>query len=367
MANIALFSIRVKGKSESELERFFDSQKFLECYSQEYKKIKDNNYLFFNGECRWGLNKDSKVDLEEKNLSDYSKEELLGLSLKDKSKLFNVEIEAFDYAEDNDGYAGHYRYNNGDTLVEEEIDLRDNKKIKYSCDKDEEGKKYNFWDVDFEKAFKLGTKDESVDKKEEIKVEEIDSNPDNFAIRDGILNCYTGSASVVKIPEGVKQIHDYAFRYEYSFKKIKKIILPNSLEELPGMGFADFKQLEELDLPNPMIPYYGDNMFGLQYYESEQPKIMKNKFVVAGTALFYCNQNTEIVEVPEGITVIRDGAFWGLDKVKKVILPNTTQNIFDEAFVNLKFLKEIVIPKNVNNLSDNIIRDCKNAKITISE
>ena len=358
MANLSDFSIRVKSNNRKSLEIFFQTQKSTECFNEEYKTINNNVYLLFSGECKGSINNGNNekglnnIDIE--NISNDIIDKLTNSNLLSKSKILSCEIEAFEYQEDSDGYVNHYRYNNGEIIVEEEIDLREEKNIKYECDKNNNGEKYNFRDFFFDNAFKLGTNQEDIEQKKVNNKEygEVDDNPENYEIDNGVLIGYQGDS---ESPEGVKRIEDYLRIDE---RKIRKIILPSSLEILPFTGFADFKNLEVLELPNPLIPYDGDNMLGIQYYEYAQPKIMKNKFVICGEALFYYTSDEEEIIVPNGIKVIREYAFSYNDNIKKVTLPESLEYICANAFSNCINLEEINIPSNVKFIGKNAFNGC---------
>lgn len=84
-----------------------------------------------------------------------------------------------------------------------------------------------------------------------------------------------------------------------------------------------------------------------------------------GVLLDYKGEKTE-VEIPEGVTEIGVGAFWGKDVIS-VTLPKGLQIIGDNAFANTK-LTSIEIPNSVKQIGKSAFYFCENlSKAVISE
>ena len=72
------------------------------------------------------------------------------------------------------------------------------------------------------------------------------SSDDEFVINEnGVLEEYTGTAEVLMIPEGVKEIGQFRLTAENK-ADIKKIVLPDSVETLGRSSFQDYTNLEEV-------------------------------------------------------------------------------------------------------------------------
>ena len=83
-------------------------------------------------------------------------------------------------------------------------------------------------------------------------------------------------------------------------------------------------------------------------------------------ALSNCDFIEEIV-IPEGVTVIRNQAFYRCVNLKKITLPSTLEYIYDSAFADCESLVSIVIPREVKLIETWAFRDCKNlAKFTFA-
>ena len=74
---------------------------------------------------------------------------------------------------------------------------------------------------------------------------------------DGVLKGIDGTAAVIKVPDGVKEIDGYAFSGN---KTIEQIILPDSVQKLPHSCFAECSNLAVINMPNS-IKEIGDWAF----------------------------------------------------------------------------------------------------------
>lgn len=75
-----------------------------------------------------------------------------------------------------------------------------------------------------------------------------------------------------------------------------------------------------------------------------------------------CEDNGEVIEVPEGIKTIAEGAFRHRSKFKNISLPETLETIETEAFRSCTNLREIDIPENTIKIGNSAFRDCINLK-----
>lgn len=80
---------------------------------------------------------------------------------------------------------------------------------------------------------------------------------------------------------------------------------------------------------------------------------------IYSVALSNCDFIEEIV-IPEGVTVIRNQAFYRCVNLKKITLPSTLEYIYDSAFADCESLVSIVIPREVKLIETWAFRDCKN-------
>ena len=76
----------------------------------------------------------------------------------------------------------------------------------------------------------------------------------------------------------------------------------------------------------------------------------------------YILDDKGVLTIKEGVDMIRDGEFKGMDQVKKVIIPGTVDSIGNQAFAGCKSLKEIVSSEGVRWIWENAFRNCYKLK-----
>lgn len=75
-----------------------------------------------------------------------------------------------------------------------------------------------------------------------------------------------------------------------------------------------------------------------------------------------CEDNGEVIEVPEGIRTIAASAFQNRAKFKSISLPESLEHIEYEAFRSCMNLEAIDIPANTTRIGNSAFRDCINLK-----
>jgi len=125
--------------------------------------------------------------------------------------------------------------------------------------------------------------------------------------------------SVEIIPEGAKVLVDGLFLMPlpncWVNSTLKKIILPDGLEEIGNCCFWSCDEIEKFDLPES-IRKIGANAFR------------------------YCDGITEIT-IPEGVTEILEGTFCGCMSLETVCLPRSLSFIGNAAFEECESLGSI--------------------------
>lgn len=156
---------------------------------------------------------------------------------------------------------------------------------------------------------------------------------------------YIGNRSTVVIPEGVVEIGYEAFSH---CTILEKVVLPDSLITIQKTAFAYCEALSSINFP-PNLTYIGDEAF-------IWTKLSK-------------------VEIPSGITEIRDNAFSSCYSLKTVVLPDGIKKIGKFAFTDCEQLKNINFPDGLTEIGYAAFRSCyelykvilPNSLITIDE
>lgn len=147
---------------------------------------------------------------------------------------------------------------------------------------------------------------------------------DTFVVINGILIDGTAAKGDVTVPDNVKRIAYGAFSpYGYNIEntELKKVTIPDSVEEIAGSVFEDCTALEEVRLPNGLTE--------LGWYLFRNCKSLKsidipNGVEDLGMDSFENCENLEQVNVPDSVVGVGYvGCFEGCDKVNITFKGNT--------------------------------------------
>ena len=198
------------------------------------------------------------------------------------------------------------------------------------------------------------------------------NDPNDFVIRFGVLEQYTGSDAVVVIPEGVTVIGSSAFSKCYG---LKEVIIPESAEQICRSAFEYCIGLTEIRIPSgvrKIEEYYRDGVFrGCMELESitvdpenevyESPNSCNAIIEKRTHKLIVGCKNTVI---PDGVKKIAVEAFYGHDGLTGITIPDSVTSIGAAAFSGCRNLTSIHIPAKCKWGRDAFI-NCTNALIRL--
>lgn len=155
-----------------------------------------------------------------------------------------------------------------------------------------------------------------------------------------VISGYGCSGEVV-LPETITGIAVNAF----SNSKIKKVVIPDSIVEIPEYSFESCKELEEVILPSKLKTIGDSAFFGCNKLISiDLPDTITR---LEAYSLAHTGEIPHIV-VPKGVTSLEDGVFYGAN-FEKITLPNTLTYIGYKVFMYTN-AETIKIPKSVKKI-----------------
>ncbi len=206
------------------------------------------------------------------------------------------------------------------------------------------------------------------------------------------------------IPEGVKEIGANAF---YNVRSIKTVSLPESLEKIVDGAFISCNQLTEVTLPESLtylgsaafynctslkkinIPDGVDKIYDLTFHACESLEYItlpenidlnswgaftgcnklcdENGFLVINGAFLHYTEatNTEVFTVPDGVKFVGclfRGDMGFVSSHKKIVFPDSVEDIADYAFIFNRNVEEIVLSDNIKEITDETFSNCTNLK-----
>lgn len=175
-----------------------------------------------------------------------------------------------------------------------------------------------------------------------------------LVIINNILIDGTNCSGDIEIPENVKIIGAKAF---YSCDKITSIIMPDGVIRVESSAFEGCKNLSSIEIPDSVINF-GRSAFSNTPWLTN---LLNNKpLAIVNHILIAAKNDIEIIEIPNDVTKIGDGAFYQ-SKVKSVIIPDGVKSIGSSAFVGSDLIS-ITIPESVTNIEQGAFQNCKNLK-----
>lgn len=152
---------------------------------------------------------------------------------------------------------------------------------------------------------------------------------------NNILVCCPANGRVKNytVPNGIKQIGDYAFNIS---RKLKKISMNDNVEKIGERAFAA-SDLEVVEL--------------------------SNKITVIEKEAFYACYKLKSVLLPDNLKEIKPRAFEYCKSLEKIELPSKLKKIGKCAFANCINLSQIVIPEGVKKIQDETFMACNNLSL----
>jgi len=185
-------------------------------------------------------------------------------------------------------------------------------------------------------------------------------------------------AETIELPSTIKTVKKCAF---LDCKKLKKIELPENLEEIGDYAFA---RCEEKEIKfNSKLVKIGEYAFSkninLSHVELPDTVIIMNRSVFEGCKnlkevklsenilslgyyIFHDCTALEKIELPKKITAIPEGMFLGCTKLKKVTAHNGIKWIEAYAFKKCKSLSEFDIPNSVEEIGKYTFNECESLR-----
>ena len=151
------------------------------------------------------------------------------------------------------------------------------------------------------------------------------------------ISCDSDAADKVELKSDTIGISNGAF----TNCKMKELVIPKSVKYIGGVGIVFGGELEKVEILNPDVEIRSFAFSGSNVKELILPMGMKE----IGEAAFANYDGTserfklKRITIPDGVTSIGTGAFYGCQDLKEINIPESVTEIGTSAFQNTKWLE----------------------------
>lgn len=182
----------------------------------------------------------------------------------------------------------------------------------------------------------------------------LESNILDFVLEESGVK-YIGSAREVVVPKSIDgKIVDRIAGGGFSGKKIRKVILPNTIKSIGRSAFADCTELSEIVIPDSVTNIEGwafGTCISLKRIE------LSDNIIEIGSHAFDECRNLEYIRLPEEIDYIGAYAF-SETAIKKVVLPKGIKYLGNSLFYECRNLKEVYLSEGVETIGIYTFGNC---------
>ena len=162
---------------------------------------------------------------------------------------------------------------------------------------------------------------------------------------DAFSGC-TSLTSVV-IPNSVTWIGGEAF---YGCTSLTNVVIPDSVTEIDGNAFSGCTSLESINVADNNQSYC--DIDGV-LFNKDKTKLVQ----------YPAGKPSESYSIPDSVTEIERGAFYGCTSLTSVVIPDGVTSIYDYTFYGCTSLTNVVIPNSVTEIGESAFDKCD--KLTI--
>lgn len=187
----------------------------------------------------------------------------------------------------------------------------------------------------------------------------------DYYAKQAMITGHSGSPTVVNIPEEfdgceVIGIGKYAFSNSGTLETVN---IPKTVTKIADGAFSDCSRLNKVTIASECnISELGEYVFKNCKNLSEIT-LPANGFKIIGTGAFECCSSIASFSFGINTQKIERSAFWGCDKLKSIVIPNSVTVIGTETFGNCNNLEKVyILSKNIS-ISEYAFK--RNSKLTV--
>ena len=174
----------------------------------------------------------------------------------------------------------------------------------------------------------------------------------DFILSTDNLTVYTGTDSVVAIPDSISSIGDNAFE---GCITVTEVVIPETVTEIGSNAFSGCENLTTVNIP-ASVTSISDSAFA--NCASLDSVVLPDSLTEIGHGAFNGCSNLSAIDIPETVKSIGTSAFAGCSKLDTVYIPESVTELGSNAFSGCISLTSVNIPKSIESISDSAFANC---------
>ncbi len=174
----------------------------------------------------------------------------------------------------------------------------------------------------------------------------------DFIFSTDNLTVYTGTDSVVAIPDSISSIGDNAFE---GCITVTEVVIPETVTEIGSNAFSGCENLTTVNIP-ASVTSISDSAFA--NCASLDSVVLPDSLTEIGHGAFNGCSNLSAIDIPETVKSIGTSAFAGCSKLDTVYIPESVTELGSNAFSGCTNLTSVNIPKSIESISDSAFANC---------
>lgn len=162
----------------------------------------------------------------------------------------------------------------------------------------------------------------------------------------------------VTLPDTIEEINQYAF---YDCHVLEEVVIPDSVTRIGVEAFKNCHSLTKINIPEKVTIIEESTFENCYSLESVE---IKGELTEIGTEAFKDCELLEAFDIPE-TTVVHHPAFSNCSFIKKVVIPEGTTTINPSAFKDYIALEELILPDSLQTLPNLALDTCPNLKTVV--
>lgn len=191
-----------------------------------------------------------------------------------------------------------------------------------------------------------------------------------------IRTAFRGHTKVtsVTLPSNIKKIPDEAFM---GCSAMTTIVVPDGVTEIGERAYSAIRTFKKIVIPASVEKIGKDafysNGYNISYYDIcitdleawcniEFVNEYSNPSYRANDTFYIDNLPTSEIVIPDGITAIKDYAFYTFEKMTSVSIPGSVTSIGNSAFSSCTNLEAVTLSEGIESIETEAFRNCKSIK-----